>query len=1482
MVVKIYLGSLSLDKARAMLQALRVMDAAACNRGLVSATRAVDLVKENQQKLHNLMNGIVSLDIVAIKDSDEHVEVVPEPTSDNMQEDAMEVDSPSSDTEDMDMVEMILKEWSKDEDEELATAARRLLSDDKTLTETRLSVIFEAATRPDTDPSTIVKQVTYAVSMIEEAKCPWLGLLPAMMLLEHRDARVRDSAIFFLQTLGERLRGRSKWSQLSDICNRIGEVKVTAKMGGTFLSSFIATCLKQSQNASALLNLLLELCVHAAASTTSDTKNKSSDAFSRSWVTFSSAKGSCEVASFILDILEQAGEELCPLLVRWSGAGCVLLDGILKHGSPAIPCALLLSLVKMLKGIQAAEPQMIISSGPSGAGGRSRSYSVGKMDGVTIVDSYPEEMTNIVLLALKQSTKSGCHKMIARLVATEILTSTSWRDGVFVNFCPAVKQELASSLFCYAAESSHDEIEEVFMSLPFDAIDLCSMLTQKAMSHASISVTYVSGFVRLHAHQLMTSRQGIELLNTMFDALKASSSRESVEEETSFTQHSLMVAIGQLLVSAQDQGLKMDARSSKSGISVVLALLRGGTANKKESYHMLTKIRSRAAALQILEWYCNLSPTDVVPSLLDVAKASIDLSCGAHNSYTQHARDTLTVITPLIKKFGHVVGLRMESLFSVFISVSVDISEEQQFQLYRDFVHVLHDSDSAGGHYNDVNGLLCVYLSHRAHLSRNDADSSDAVRFITQVLSSTPMTAQVSILFSLLNYGNDIIADLINSAGRPWTLSDREGSVITKEDLEWIAINGAKSTEKDSSRVVKQLDQVVSLAKVLLDTFADCLLLNGVNRFFKKTGDAAELCLQIWQKMLEVHATSRGIYSGDAPGVQHFLVYAMESIDQSRRLIQSMLPVHVFLASVTLIIKEGGTPDVKASALHLVADRVATISHSSPEVLLFADLVEDITSVIGSNNDVNLACSALLALEHICRVVGRSISQKGGASSRHFIHGLTTVGNMLESSVNTKSLDSMTTEKQQLICSLALCAASLVKTIGTASLSSLATIVNSLVLMLHTDADMSEPAVGDVRVLQLSIVRSLGMIIESVPQFLAPYLQKILTEKAIFSKSLRVISLESSNSLKVAIDRFDMILAEAVPARILIPTLCKSVEGCVTSTGVCSVMAILEKALIKALSAEVSAQRNAVLKALTMSCDVTENFSEQECIIKVDERVLVAFVMKLSELQLRRAFTYLREWRGDGTARKFAFWTFSNVLSKKLKTIFLPCLSMAMTDAVGELRHASNAFTRRKTGSEKSGDHKRRRIQSDTEHGYDIDSMRCIQPLLLCLESSLRTDSQVGGNWLRSDEENRYHALLTPLGDLLESKLPDNFPVTSTSISAYQELIYGTDGITGSVVGCLTALASAAGNEQLWKPLNHAVLEACGNEHRAEVRRAGLESLISLMRSLGEEYMVLLPECLPVLSEALEDTNEDNAALAREIIALGEELLGENLMDNMR
>lgn len=207
-----------------------------------------------------------------------------------------------------------------------------------------------------------------------------------------------------------------------------------------------------------------------------------------------------------------------------------------------------------------------------------------------------------------------------------------------------------------------------------------------------------------------------------------------------------------------------------------------------------------------------------------------------------------------------------------------------------------------------------------------------------------------------------------------------------------------------------------------------------------------------------------------------------------------------------------------------------------------------------------------------------------------------------------------------------------------------------------------------------------------------------------------------------------------------------------------------------------------------------------------------------------------------------------------------------------------------KPSSKKNKDGNKRRRVSKGEFNNDmINNLKPLEPVLLSIENTLKSDAHDGGDWIRADDSKRYQQILSPLSKLLLSDVPETLPLCSEIIltkkrSSYEILVKGNDSTdSGNVSGCIIALAAAAGSEQLWKPLNHAILTACGHESRSEVRRAGIHILLTIIRTLGEEYMVLLPDCLPVLSELLEDQEEDIASMAKECVRLGEELLGETL-----
>lgn len=435
------------------------------------------------------------------------------------------------------------------------------------------------------------------------------------------------------------------------------------------------------------------------------------------------------------------------------------------------------------------------------------------------------------------------------------------------------------------------------------------------------------------------------------------------------------------------------------------------------------------------------------------------------------------------------------------------------------------------------------------------------------------------------------------------------------------------------------------------------------------------------------------------------------------------------------------------------------------------------------------------------------------------------------------------------------------------------------------------------------MLRTLIAVAETLPQFLVTYLKTLLSPSALPCKHIRQSGTDDDQQVRTMAERLDHAIVHGISIRHLIPLLSKAIVSCLDENADCQdnveeimvLLGIIRSAINNSSRNHLGPIIGKIVNASIQiygygNCDKS---TRTELLTKTND-VLLALIMKLSEVQLRPLFAKLRHWRGDlktsvvdkaSMLRRESFYSLSAAISKELRSIFLPCMSSIIGDITEELEFAVSSIcvaTKQVKGS------KRRKLEG--VEPTDCLSLAPLQPLLLCLETTLKADAHEGGNWIRSEDGQRYRALLEPLGKLLSASVPAEFDTIIEFDSAAQKTIptpyeklvqgIGTDEY-GSVIGCVTALANAAGNEQLWKPLNHSILEACGCDERSEVRKTGVKTLLSIIQTLGEEYMVLLPECLPILSELLEDEDDHIVFLAKECVRQGEELLGESLEDSL-
>ena len=216
---------------------------------------------------------------------------------------------------------------------------------------------------------------------------------------------------------------------------------------------------------------------------------------------------------------------------------------------------------------------------------------------------------------------------------------------------------------------------------------------------------------------------------------------------------------------------------------------------------------------------------------------------------------------------------------------------------------------------------------------------------------------------------------------------------------------------------------------------------------------------------------------------------------------------------------------------------------------------------------------------------------------------------------------------------------------------------------------------SQAKMMQLSVLRALVGIVDTLPQFLGPYLKNMLSPLAIPSEWLRSGGGEHEYAIKVAADRLEETLATRVPARQLIPAASSCLVENASAKGMVAILSTLNASVKATSGPNLSAQRPHLLRAATFAFDFENTDADRQKVMDDATDLMLSLILKLSEVQLRQLYGKLRDWRGEldkaepqtRVMRRLAFWNLSSRLGKELRSIFLPCLSTVFTDAVDEL-----------------------------------------------------------------------------------------------------------------------------------------------------------------------------------------------------------------------
>jgi U3 small nucleolar RNA-associated protein 10 len=234
--------------------------------------------------------------------------------------------------------------------------------------------------------------------------------------------------------------------------------------------------------------------------------------------------------------------------------------------------------------------------------------------------------------------------------------------------------------------------------------------------------------------------------------------------------------------------------------------------------------------------------------------------------------------------------------------------------------------------------------------------------------------------------------------------------------------------------------------------------------------------------------------------------------------------------------------------------------------------------------------------------------------------------------------------------------------------------------------------------------------------------------------------------------------------------------------------------------------------------------------------VALAMVMKLNDATFRPFIVRLSEWATQLSKkdtegrilRVISLFNFLALLFGKLK-------SLVTSYATYVLDLAAEVLTK-------------------TEPGGDM-GIKLLEATLTALEESFTHDDEQF--W---QSPHHFAPVATPLAALLEKSA-----LTSED-----------DGLILKVKSAIISLATATSSQDQHKLINTALLKMLRHED-AKVRLVAVKTERELCEKMGDEWLGMLPEMLPFVSELLEDDDKDVERAGREWVRFLEGILGENL-----
>ncbi|KAK9703316.1 snoRNA-binding rRNA-processing protein utp10 [Basidiobolus ranarum] len=554
--------------------------------------------------------------------------------------------------------------------------------------------------------------------------------------------------------------------------------------------------------------------------------------------------------------------------------------------------------------------------------------------------------------------------------------------------------------------------------------------------------------------------------------------------------------------------------------------------------------------------------------------------------------------------------------------------------------------------------------------------------------------------------------------------------------------------------------------------------------------------------------------------------------------VNNLLPLSSFLSIVSQLLNhEHGT--IRRKSMLLLSEKVASFSEcTSEEEAAFVEMVPRLAAVVDTasqqtEQDSVIKQTALLTVSALLRRFARN--------------NPTPFADMLPIVIGNNGLghSNVQVSASSLVCLTYFC-----QELGPRVIPQFPKFMPIILNILESCFGDKELSANTRLLVQLSAFSSLETIVKTLPQFLSPYVQRMLA--CALQPSLN--TLEEDDKERKVLEKAQSVLSEMatkIPARILLPQVYQYLESAIKNgkNSLLPLYSVLETAISTMDRANISTYYKSIFKFFLVSFDFRRQHGSKftaEEVDQIESKIINSFlqlVMKLNETLFKPLFLKTLDWattelptqkksdQSDSYSRLVFFYKLLDTLLDKLKSIISPYYVYVLDHTIAKL-----------------------------EEYKDEDKAKATDSLWVYMVDSLHKCFLYDNDNFWSGEV--FNKILQPLVDQMES--------TSGGVALYHE------HIDQHLVPCLGQLAVTASNEALWKPLNHQVLLKSRSD-KTEVRLASLLTLQDFYSRLGEEFLVLLPETIPFLAELMEDDEQKVEKLTQEVIAQIEQYLGESL-----